>query len=455
MRFKSYVFTALLLLIAFDSFSSADTIIITNIEVVSPGIKTKHSVIIRELSFKRQDFMSWDELVDYEIPRSEANLKNLNLFNQIYIHPELKDGEVSIEIHVVEKWYLWPIPFVEFADRNFNQWSTFDFDLNRTNVGLYVFKYNLFGYNHTLKTTIGDGYTRTLGLEYRAPYIDRKKRLGFTIDARRKMNQEVRYGILDNREQFFRTQSVNLIKETSLKSALVYRKGLYTRHTLSIHYSDITVDDTVVSNQLNPDFLFHNKTTQQMTSIGYHISYDSRNNRLFPLVGIYADAGITYNYGAEEYVGVGFDINVYRPLPADRLYSGLSYTYGDALNQDLPYVLNKAIGVGDNIRGYEQYLFVGDQYALLRAELRYLWFPERDVFLKYMPVKSYKTMPVESYLSVFYDQAQVIDRGLQTEIYGFGVGINTLIYYDKVFRFEYSWNHWNRSGLKVHFKKAF
>ena len=173
------------------------------------------------------------------------------------------------------------------------------------------------------------------------------------------------------------------------------------------------------------------------------------------MVGSYADAGITYTYGDQDFVALGFDLNFYRPLPANRLYSGLSYTYGDALNQDLPYILNKAIGVQNNVRGYEQYVFVGDQYAVLRAELRYLLVPDRDVTLKYMPVKAYKTMPIESYLSVFYDQAQAINRGLQTEIYGFGIGINTLIYYDKVFRFEYSWNHWNRSGLKVHFKIAF
>lgn len=394
-------------------------------------------------------------MIEYQIPRSVANLKNLNLFNQINIHPEKVNDTVSINIQLVEKWYLWPIPFVEFADRNINQWSTFDFDPYRTNIGLYLFKYNLFGLNHTLKATVGRGYTNTIGLEYRAPYVDNKKKLGFSLDLRRRTNQEIRYGLKENTELFFKSANTNMITESSLFTELVYRPGLYVRHRLSLNYSDINVNDTVVTDQLNPEFLFHNQSTQQLTTIAYHLSYDNRNNKLFPLTGIYADAGIAYNYGAQDYVSVGFDLNFYRPLPANRLYSGLSYTYGDALNQSLPYILNKAIGVQHNVRGYEQYVFLGDQYAVLRAELRYLLLAERDVKLKYMPVKSYKSMPIESYISVFYDQAQVVDKGFQTDVYGFGIGINTLIYYDKVFRFEYSWNHWNHSGLKVHFKKAF
>ena len=423
--------------------------------MVTPNLKTKHAVIIRELSFGLQDFMTWDELINYDIPRSEANLINLNLFNQVNIYPIKKDNEVHLEIVVVEKWYLWPIPFAEFADRNFNQWANLDFDPNRTNIGLYLFKYNLFGLNHTLKTTVSTGYTQTLGLEYRAPYIGGKKRLGFMLDIRRKSSEEIRYGLIENQEQFFRTSGLEMIRETSFLGELTYRKGLYWRHNLRLTHNNIQIHDTVLSNSLNPGFLFDFQTSQKLTTIGYNLSYDNRNNKLFPLMGIYATAGIACNYGAQDFVSLGFDLNFYRPLPANRMYSGLSYTYGDALNQDLPYVLNKAVGLKNNVRGYENYVFIGDQYAVLRAELRYLLIPSGDVDLRYMPVKSYKTMPIESYISAFYDQAQVINDGLQTDLYGFGVGINTLIYYDKVFRFEYSWNHWNRSGLKVHFKKAF
>jgi len=43
----------------------------------------------------------------------------------------------------------------------------------------------------------------------------------------------------------------------------------------------------------------------------------------------------------------------------------------------------------------------------------------------------------------------------ENELLGYGFGINTLLYLDKVFRFEYSWNHWGEAGLKVHFKQAF
>ena len=437
------------------SANQTDTLLISDITVISKDIKTKPSVIIRELTFSKGELIDWYVLSEYEIGGSIANLKNLNLFNQINIIPTRHEKTISVQIEVVEKWYLWPIPFAEFADRNFNQWSTFDFDPYRTNYGLYLFKYNLFGLNHTMKATVGTGYTKTLGFEYIAPYIDRKKRFGFTLDVRSKANNEIRYNILDNKEQFFQSDHEALVKRKSALAALIFRPGLYTRHTLTFNAVDIGIADTVTTESLNPDYLYNQMSNQQLATLGYTISYDNRNNKLFPLTGIYTTISAAITRGDMNFTTVGFDLNFYQPLPVPKLYSGLSYTYQDALNQDLPYVLNKAIGVGKNVRGYEQNLFLGDQFAIMRAELRYLILPEKLYVLKYMPLKMYKTMPLESYISLFYEQAQIIDRGLQNDIYGFGIGLNTLLYYDKVFRFEYSWNHWNNSGLKIHFKKAF
>jgi hemolysin activation/secretion protein len=437
------------------SYDGSDTIQITEVILHPNDLKTKSGIVLRELSFRTTQIMTVEDLIEFHIPRSISNLKNLNLFNQINITPEFVDGNAIITITLIEKWYLWPIPYIEFADRNFNQWSTFDFDPTRTNIGLYVFKYNLFGLNHTIKATFGSGYTKTLGFEYRAPYIDNSKKLGFMLDVRRKSNQEIRYGLINNKEQFYRSESADVIKETSAFAKLIFRPGLYVRHSLSANFNDIEIDDTVVTEELNTSFLFDSLTKQRLTTVAYNISFDNRDNKLFPLTGVYANVGMAYTAGAQEFLSVGFDLNFYRPLPLNRMFSRISYTYGDAIDQNLPYNLNQAIGVEQNVRGYEQYVFLGDQYAILRAELRYLIIPERDIFLRYMPVKSYKKMPIESYLSAFYDQAQVINNGFQTELYGFGIGVNTLIYYDKVFRFEYSWNHWNRSGLKVHFKKAF
>lgn len=457
MQFNIFIFSLVFLCVSQNAFSSiqSDTLIVAEISVTTKNLKTKHAVIIRELTFSKGDLMTLSELVEYEIPQSISNVKNLNLFNHISIEPVVVNETIIVNIEVIEKWYLWPIPYVEFADRNFNQWSTLDFDPYRTNVGLYVFKYNLFGLNHTLKTTVGTGYTDILGLEYDAPYIDKAKKLGIKLDVRHKSNSEIRFGVSDDKEQFFRSETSAMITEFSGVTELTYRPGLYTRHRLSVNYNKINIDDTVVTDDLNPNFLFDNLTEQQLTTIGYNISYDSRNNRLLPLKGIYADVGIAITRGDQNYTSVGFDLNFYRPLPIYRMYSALSYTYRDALNTTLPYVLNKGIGLENNVRGYELNMFLGDQFAILRAEIRYLIVPERDVTLRYMPVKQYKKMPIESYLSVFYDNAQIIDNGLQRDIYGFGIGLNTLLYYDKVFRFEYSWNHWNRSGLKIHFKKAF
>ena len=95
---------------------------------------------------------------------------NLNLFNQVIIIPQFLETVDSngyvIHIAVIENWFIWPLPSIEFSDRNFNVWSDLDFNPARTNYGLFVDQYNVFGRNHTMKTRIKTGYNNQVGVEY-------------------------------------------------------------------------------------------------------------------------------------------------------------------------------------------------------------------------------------------------------------------------------------------------
>ena len=124
--------------------------------------KTKDFVIKRELLFEKDSFYRYNKDFERLINLSKSRITNLNLFNKVDIETtidSINHYEVcfKIVIRVVEKWYHWPIPFIEFSDRNFNVWGNLDFDPKRTNYGLYVFNYNLWGRNHTLKTKLKTG----------------------------------------------------------------------------------------------------------------------------------------------------------------------------------------------------------------------------------------------------------------------------------------------------------
>ena len=154
--------------------------------------QTKDFVIKKELLFEEDSSYVYDETFAEIVNQSQSRITNLNLFNKVEITTfvdSINHYEVCIkvEIHVVEKWYHWPIPFIEFSDRNFNVWGNLDFDPNRTNYGLYVFNYNLWGRNHTLKTKMKTGYNTKLGIEYRIPFLSQSSNWGIKalIDCER------------------------------------------------------------------------------------------------------------------------------------------------------------------------------------------------------------------------------------------------------------------------------
>lgn len=444
--------------------SQDSTLIIVKRIDIHGNEKTKNSIVLRELSFDTNRVYTLKEFLEYHIPRSTSNIKYLDLFNQINITYHMDSttspANTYLNIELVEKWYLWPIPFVEFADRNFNQWYSLKLEPYRTNFGLYVFKNNFRGMNHTIKLTLGTGYTHTVGLEIVAPYVDRKKRIGLGLDLRHKTNNEIQYGVLDNRELFYRDKSRTMIITRSAEGSIQYRPKLYLKQTLIAGYSRIDISDTVLSDGLNPDFTL-SELTQQKASCSYVIEYDKQNNNQFPTSGAYISASTGYHRllsSSVDYVSAGVHASYIKRFgnPEKKRFSaGVSGVMNYISEEKLPYNLSKALGYDDYVRGYEENIFLGNSYGVLKSELRYHIINERIFHLRYMPVRPYKDMATESYLSIFLDQGYAYYRGQKQVLTGYGIGLNSLFYFDKVLRFEYSWDRNGNSGLKVHFKKSF
>lgn len=446
----TFLFTAFWL----TGLSKSDSVCVSSIEIQG-NHKTKAFIILRELSFDTTTQLSEVDLESYHIPRSTANLKNLNLFNTIDITHELRDDCLAIRISVTEKWYLWPIPFIEFADRNFNQWQQFDFNASRTNFGLYLFKYNQFGRNHTVKLTLGSGYTRAFGLEYRAPYINDKKTIGFDVDTRWVRNREIQYDLVENREQFHRNDKSDQIEQYRFNVGVNYRPKLYGRHRISAGIHNIVVSDYAVDS-LNYDYLF-NGTGYQGVRLGYQYQYDKRNNRLFPLRGTYGEIGAEW-HGVRDNSYLTLSGNFTRfgvLLPQlDRLKTAFQVVGEYRTAENLPYFFDRILGYKYAVRGYELYAFNGRGFVMIKPELRWMLLKERMFNWKWPVLGNYQKMAAESYFSAFMDIG-VIAGSDENQLLGYGFGINTLLYLDKVFRFEYSWNHWGEAGLKIHFKQAF
>ncbi len=103
---------------------------------ISGNDQTNDFIILREILVK-VDSVYPENQIEALIKRSTDRLLNLNLFNQATINYALTESDqgrnYDVVVVVVEKWYTWPIPFVEFSDRNFNVWSNLNFEPGRSN----------------------------------------------------------------------------------------------------------------------------------------------------------------------------------------------------------------------------------------------------------------------------------------------------------------------------------
>ena len=256
--------------------------------------KTKNFVIKRELLFEEDSFYRYDKHFERLISLSKSRITNLNLFNKVDIETtidSLNHYEVCIKIviSVVEKWYHWPIPFIEFSDRNFNVLGNLDFDPKRTNYGLYVFNYNLWGRNHTLKTKLKTGYNTKFGLEYRIPFLSQESNWGIKALMDYSSQNELWYETINDSLQFFKNDKNDLIKNTQAAIEVSKRLTPFTHFYLSTKYQYDQIDSSVPTN----DYLINNAKDQNTFAIQCRIEIDKRNNPFFPTEGSFMSVDMT------------------------------------------------------------------------------------------------------------------------------------------------------------------
>src|SRR5688500_624063 len=93
-----------------------DYFIVNNVLVLGNKV-TKRFIIMRELSFSENDTIRYTQL-DEKLKTSKQNLLNTSLFNFVTIDTfDTRANRANIIITVKERWYTWPVPIFELADR--------------------------------------------------------------------------------------------------------------------------------------------------------------------------------------------------------------------------------------------------------------------------------------------------------------------------------------------------
>ncbi len=423
---------------------------------------TKDAIILRELSFQEGDSIPLAELPAV-LERSKQFVMNTGMFNEarFEVLPPYDRAEVVIELE--EMWYIYPFPIFELVDRNFNVWWVQqNRSLQRLNFGMEFVHLNLTGNRDRLKTYLKYGYTRSYGLEYSFPYINRAQTLGIFGGAFFSQYREVNYASQGNQQRFIRDENRFLFQRLSFNGGLTYRPALRSRHVFSAGYSYNQVD-RLVSQELNPDFFLDGRSQQRYFRLAYTYLYDDRDVRPYPWKGNALRLNVVKTglgvYGHVNALTVDGRYDQY--LPFGKRWS-LALQAGAKLSlirQQQPFNENRAIGYGGHqLRGYEYYVVDGLDMLYLKSSMRFHLIDFGINFGKFMPLKQFRKMPIRIVFSGSFDTGLVNDPFSQGEnpfsrrlLMGGGVGLDFVFFFDKVLRLEYNVNHLREKGLFLHF----
>ena len=194
------ILTFLIVIIAITSYSQ-EIFKVNSIEIEGNKV-TKRATVMRELSFQIGDSLTLIEFNE-KLKQSELNIGSQWLFNFVDIVPSYNQNEIDVNIEVIERWYVWPYPILEIAERNFNVfWDSLQnsnyTDFSRLNYGVFLNWYNFRGRNELLKLKFRKGYKEHYLFEYDIPYINKSKTLGTILNVELFRMKQFHYKTIDN-----------------------------------------------------------------------------------------------------------------------------------------------------------------------------------------------------------------------------------------------------------------
>ena len=463
------------LLILFSSICLAqDSIAIVQINFEG-NKKTKERVIRNELAITEGDKILKSEIARV-ISDNENRLKSFGLFNTAEIDTIKKGEELTLNINLVENWYLYPSPIFELGDRSFSAWwieQNHEFD--RINYGLRARHYNLTGNKDPFLIVAQFGYTKKFEGEYSFPYLFENKNIGFSAAIFYSSNKEIPYKTVGNKPQFYMHEDErDMLKRFRTSFVVRMRPNVQTHHSFSLEFHRNTVDQFVLED-LNPQYFLHGKNSLQFFMLNYDFQYDRRINYLMPYsgyrfrlnvkkegLGILKEQNALITQAVFEYY-IPFNKSI-EDNKSNFGYGGKIIGKTNLIRNQQAFANNTGLGWGgDLVSGFDLYVMDGMDHVLFTNHIkkRILNFDYTIESLAFLPAQ-FKSINIQAHLRFNFDFAYINEpyyiatNTLNNRwIYGFGPALDIIIYNSYLFSFEYSFNDLGERGLFLEARNAF
>lgn len=427
---------------------------------------TRNRIISRELSLQSGDTVSVSRLREI-LSKDKNKVYNLRLFNTVNIRSlDLGEGNVDLLVEVNERWYTFPSPIFELSDRNFNEWwQNYDHDFKRVNYGMRLYQHNFRGRNETLRLTAQFGYTKRYELLYRIPNLDQKQKHGLSFGFDYGEPKNIAYYTADHILDYI---ELNKTVKKTLGGNITYsyRRSFYETHSFQLEYRDSHIADTVVN--VNDNYYTGGSSDIRFGSISYTFASDHRDVGAYPLKGYHFDAYVSKNgfgFGDVNQIEANLTYSRFIDMGNKTYLSNFASVYFSSPNSQ-PYALYSALGYRKQfIRGYEVYVIEGPKFFLNKTTLKKQIFT-KDYHFEEMPLEQFRHFPVAIYIKGYadigyvenyprYAEMEINNRLSNRLLAGAGAGIDLVLAYDTVIRFEYTFTRENTNGFFFHLKKEF
>lgn len=409
--------------------------------------KTRDEVILREMQLQEGKKFNL-EFLENDVKR----LYNLGLFNRVDVVPApLSSTKINLVFEFEEGFYLLPIP----------QGGIKEGSLKKIWGGVNFMWRNFRGRNETLNMSFGVGYEPFISVSYLNPWIFGKKHYFFQSSFRYSRTYPRSVGDSDSTGVIFNKNDVPTYIMNDIMGDIRIGKyfGQNTSVSALLQFNSIYTSEYEKGRTVSQDGL------DVFPTVGIDFTYDTRDYSKFATYGSYYYLKFSRSGLFHKDIDLNkfrFDLRRFIPIKlssdyalvlAGRINSVLSFGGGE-----IPVYLKESIGYDNLIRGWDNFVIMGEDKLFGSLELRIplvkpFYVKGSDHFIiRKLPLANKFSYRYGVYATLFFDFGGAWGR--KERIYdsqfknGFGAGLNFLLPFDFVGRVDFGLRKINNHKLK-------